>query len=230
MAVNTAQLGNLSITTQVVPAGQSNVPGLETLSSTQNWVQALSQKKKTPIKSLSAVIILIGALQLCVGVSMFVAEDEYPSLVSRSKAFFGSLVFIISGIVTVVFANEESVFKIKAGLISHVINAITAFIGIIIYTIQVYIESHSCWEEVGSEPKRSQCVQTNTDTNSNMTSNSYDYPSYYYRNYSNFIYTLRVSLHGLILFYIVVGLIISSFIILLKWKSLKAARYTLLGN
>ncbi|KAM4012958.1 uncharacterized protein ACNLHF_003196 [Anomaloglossus baeobatrachus] len=226
MAASTAQLGNLSITTQVVPAGgQNNLPGLGT---TPSWVQELSKKKKQPIKSLSAVLILIGALQLTVGASMFVSENGYLSLLSRSGiVFVGSLTFIATAIITVVFANKDTIMRIKICLISHAINVAVAAIGIILYIIQVYTDTQTCWVAVHEvDSNNNNCVPGNATASPDYNYNRY----YYYRDYSEVIYTLRVSLNALVLFYIVIGFNISSFIIFLKWKSLKDTKYTLLGN
>lgn len=225
MAASTAQLGNVSITTKVVPAG-GNIPGLGTLPSTPNWVHVLSHKKKQPIKSLSAVIILIGALQLSIGISMSVAEKENPSLVSRSGIYLGSVVLISAGIITVIFANEENIIKIKTCLISHMISATFAAIGIILYAIQVYTDTQACWEDI--EDKNSKCIPGNSSTSS-----PYDHDYYYshrYYSYASYVSPLRVSLNSLILFYIIVGLVISSSIIILRWKSLKEAKYNLLES
>lgn len=222
MAASTAQLGNLSITTKVVPAGGS-IPGLGTLPSTPNWVHALSHKKQQPMKSLSAVIILIGALQLSIGISMSVAEREHPSLVSRSGIYLGSLVFISAGIITVIFANEENIVKIKTCLISHVISVTFAAIGIILYAIQLYIDTQACWVDI--EGEHSRCKPSNVST-----SDSQEWHHWGYLNYANYVGPLRLSLNSLILFYIVVGLIISSAIIILRWKILKEAKYKLLES
>lgn len=225
MAASTAQLGNLSVTTKVVQAGE-NIPGLGTLPSTPNWVHVLSQKNKRPIKSLSAVIILIGALQLSIGVSMHVAEKGTRSLVSHSGIYWGSVAFISAGIMTVIFANEETVIKIKTCLISHGISATFAAIAIILYAIQVYTDTQACWVEINGE--HSKC---NSSTSSTNDPHDYDGGHHYgYWNYANYVRPLRVSLNSLILFYIIVGFVISITIIILEWKVLKAAKYKLLGS
>ncbi|XP_069588165.1 uncharacterized protein [Ranitomeya imitator] len=225
MAVSTAQVGNLSITTQVVPGGgQNNLAGLGT---TPNWVQELSKKKKQPMKSLSAVLILIGALQLTIGTSMFVAENSYLSLLSRSGiVFVGSLTLISTAIITVIFANKETILRIKICLISHVINVTIAGIGIILYVIQVYTDTQSCWVSTHDIDSYNPCIPGNYSINDY----NYNYRYGYSRDYSEVIYTMRVSLNSLVLFYVIVGFNISSFIIFLKWKSLKDTKYTLLGN
>ncbi|XP_073495058.1 uncharacterized protein [Phyllobates terribilis] len=224
MAASSAQLGNLSITTQVVPAGgQNNLPGLGT---TPNWIHELSKKKKQPMKSLSAVLILIGALQLTVGTSMYVAENGYLSLLSRSGIIFlGSLAFISTAILTVIFAEKETILRIKICLISHAINVAIAAVGIILYVIQVYTDTQSCWVSTQDIDSYNPCIPGNTTNDY-----SYNYRYGYGRDYSEVIYTLRVSLNSLVLFYIIVGFNISSLIIFLKWKSLKDTKYTLLGN
>ncbi|KAG8538337.1 hypothetical protein GDO81_022829 [Engystomops pustulosus] len=225
MATSSTQVGNLSITTQVLPAGDSTLPALATLPTTPNWAQVLAQKKKQPIKSLSAVIILIGVLQLMIGTSMYFAEKESPSLVSRSFAFLGSLVFIMAGIVSVIFANDENITKIKICLFSHAINVVSAAIVIVLYAVQVHTDSQACWALV-EYPNGNECNPGNSTYNPN------DYNHYYYgyQNYGDYVYTLRVSLNSLVLFYIIFGLIISSCIILLRWKLLQKSKYALLEN
>ncbi|KAG9481087.1 hypothetical protein GDO78_010369 [Eleutherodactylus coqui] len=225
MAVSTAQVGNLSITTQVVPAGENNVPGLVTVPSTQNWAQVLSQKKKLPIKSLSAVIILIGTLQLCIAVSMYIADNNYLSLLSRSRVYILSLVFISTGILTVVFASEESIVKIQTCLVSHAINALSAAIGMVLYAIQIYTDSQACWQAINNS-EHSRCAPTVP----NGTSTYEPYHHYYSWDYGEYVYTLRLSLNSLVLFYIFVAFIISICIILFRWKLLQKTKYTLLVN
>ncbi|XP_056402284.1 uncharacterized protein LOC130295496 [Hyla sarda] len=224
MAVSTAQVGNLSITTQVVPAGENNIPGPSGLTSAPTWTQTLSQTKKQPIKSLSAVIILIGALQLCFGVSMYLSESEYLSLVSRSGApCWGGLAFITTGIITVVLASEESIVKIQTCLISHVVNAAFAALGMVLYAVQVYTDSQTCWADVDGHYNT--CIPGNSSDH-----DPYDYLYRYYWPSGDLIYALRLSVNSLILFYVIVGFIISICIALLRWKLLKKAKYTLLGN
>ncbi|KAM9324955.1 uncharacterized protein PAF06_001065 [Gastrophryne carolinensis] len=211
MAQSTAQVGNLNITTQVVPGTNSFSPSAPV--SPKNFVPVISKHfKKTPVKALSTVLMLTGILQLSFGFVMFAAENKQLSLTVRSGvSLWAGLVVFIAGCTLLIALLKDTVDMIKVCMVCNIINVTVATVGLILYAIQIYGETQNCWVPV-QDSGRNMC-----DPGPN---------SYYY--YREDITQLRISIISMLMIFSLLGLVISCVISKVSDKALKASGYSLL--
>ncbi|KAM8924567.1 uncharacterized protein RCH25_009256 [Pelodytes ibericus] len=224
MSVSTARLGDLSVTTRVLPASDTGAAALTSgpQYASQAWTPAITQKfKKLHTKALSVVLILTGVLQICFGVMMSIAENEYPSLAVRSGVYiWGGLVVLAAGCITVPVETMENINMIKACLGSHVTNLVVGGVALILYIVQLYTETQACWANY-EQYNQTGCVSL-------YNNQDFHQQDYYYYVSHNYVAILRVSVSSVVLIFSLLGLIVSICVVGSGWKVLKDARYSLL--
>lgn len=220
MSVSTARLGDLCVTTKVLPASDISAAVVsDNPSATKLWTPEIPQRlKKFHAKALSVVLILTGILQISFGVIMSIAENDYPSLVVRSGAYaWGGLVVLVAGCITVASETKDNITLIKACLGSHVTNVVVGAVSLVIYIVQLHTETQSCWTTLDDQSIE-KCASVYKEPVSD----------YSYRSYGNYVVVLRISVHSVVLIFSLIGFIISLVILALGWKELKEARYAVL--
>ncbi|KAM4702902.1 membrane-spanning 4-domains subfamily A member 12-like [Rhinophrynus dorsalis] len=174
MAASTAQLGDLCITTQVLPGCDTGSAALATNATTaaQSWNP--SQKiKHVYTTALGTVQILIGVVQISFGVMFLISDWEYPSTTVRSGVYiWAGLVVFVTGSITVATAKKNNIKMIKACLVCHVTNLILGGIGLVLCMVQLYTESLACWLYIEDEDMN-RCLSIDSPTEGPYSYNNY---------------------------------------------------------
>ncbi|XP_053306569.1 uncharacterized protein LOC128468785 [Spea bombifrons] len=221
MSVSTARLGDLCVTTTVLPASDA---GALRRDASHTWTPEITMKFKTlHMKALSVLLILIGVLQISFGVIMALAEDEYQSLTVRSGVYiWGGLVVFVAGCITVASETKENINMIKACLVSHVTNVAVGGVAMIVYMVQLYAETQTCWARTDRHDLNN-CVSMDNEEVTTVSHHYYDYVEH------NDVTTLRVTVNSMILLFSLLGWIISLCVVFSGWKVLKDVGYSLLN-
>lgn len=219
MAVSTAQVGNLSITTQILPATDDAA----TASGAKKTPVTFKAHKELHMKALGTVLILAGLMQISFGIIMTAAEEELYSLTTQSRVYFwGGLVGIYAGCMTVVLATTENVKMIKASLGSNAVNAVLGAVALILYMVQLYRETTISWI--------TQYHDAATHCNLSRTTDRDSYDYYYYYGYdSEEVYGLRVAVSSLVLLFALTAFFTSVSVIVLGRKVLNDEQYFMLN-
>ncbi|XP_040176834.1 uncharacterized protein LOC120909181 isoform X2 [Rana temporaria] len=179
MSYTTSQVGNLFIRTQVIPApdphGSDVFPSTTTLTPVTN-----KYFKKIPVKALSAVLMLIGILQMFTGVVFYASETEIVSLTLKSGVYiWGGVVVFAAGVACLNAILKEKITMIKVCMSCNIINIVVAAVGLILFAIQTYYESQACWLRPG-EKEYDGCQVPQKDVYGN-------YNHYYYRTTTDIV-------------------------------------------
>ncbi|KAM5140886.1 uncharacterized protein ACMZJ9_014711 [Mantella aurantiaca] len=214
MSTTTTQVGNLRITTQVVNAADAS--GLDVPQPNTTLMPAPSKYfKKIPVKALSAVLILVGILQLSIGLTFYAAETTIVSLTLKSGVYiWGGLAVIVAGVTSLTAILRDTINMVKVCMSCNIANIVVAAIGLILFSIQIRYESQACWLNLQDEDQ-STCPYER---------NSYSY----YFVYSDMTVKLRVSMNIIVILFSLLGLVISCFMTAVCDKVLKTTGYSLL--
>lgn len=225
MSYTTAQVGNLLIRTQVIPAPDPHASEVfPSTTTTTTWTPVTRKHfKKIPVKALSTVLILIGILQMSTGFVFYAAETNTVSLTLKSGVYiWGGVVVFAAGVACLIAVIKDTITMIKVCMSCNIINIVVAAVGLIVFAIQTYYESQACWLRP-SDKEYNACENTAND--------NYDYYhySYYYRYARDDVVRLRMSVNIIIMLFSLLGLVISSFMTIVSHKVLKSTGYSLLG-
>lgn len=225
MSYTTSQVGNLLIRTQVIPAPDPH--GSDVFPSTTTLTPVTSKYfKKIPVKSLSAVLMLIGILQILIGVVLYASETNITSLTLKIGIYiWGGVVVFVAGAACLNAILKDTIPMIKVCMSCNIINIVVAAVGLILFAIQTYYESQGCWLRPG-EKEYNGCQVTKEDEYGNY--NTYNYNNYYYGASTDTIVRLRVSLNIIVMLFSLLGLVLSCFMTRVSDKVLKSTGYSLL--
>ncbi|XP_068111682.1 high affinity immunoglobulin epsilon receptor subunit beta-like [Hyperolius riggenbachi] len=217
MSVTIAQSGGLRITAQVVQGA-----GTEDSEISRAAVKLSSPTskyfKKTPVKALSTVLILIGILQLCIAILFHCAESTPISLTLRSGVYiWGGVVMIIAGIASLIAHKLDTVKMVRICFGCNIANISVASVGLLLYAIQIYTETQICWKRFERDEM---------DLSSCESGNTKPYYNYYYYSNTQDVVKFRLAVTVLILLYSLVGLAISCFMTVKSNKILKTTGYS----
>ncbi|XP_030077328.1 membrane-spanning 4-domains subfamily A member 4A [Microcaecilia unicolor] len=126
------------VVTQILPStGQHAVQmGPNALQNTPcQFPEALQKFFKGEPKALGVVQILIGIIQIFFGI-LLAANAPYLFVVS-AVPFWGGLIFIISGSLSVAAQNHANICLVKGSLGMNIVSSLAAFVGIIIICIDL---------------------------------------------------------------------------------------------
>ncbi|KAM4636702.1 membrane-spanning 4-domains subfamily A member 6B-like isoform 2-T3 [Discoglossus pictus] len=225
MSVSKTQVGDVCVTTRVVPGID---PGAAALCSetpplpTTPWTSLTTKNMKTfRAKAFGTVLILVAVIELSFGVMLLAAEGDQPSLTVRSGVYiWGGLAVLVAGCVTVALETKESINMVKACVGCNLANLLLGGLSIILFAVQLHKETQACWVSIDRE-LTSSCYSIY-----NMTARQ-DY--FYYYGESNYVAPLRVAVNSLAILYASLGIIITTCVLLFIWKAVKATKYSLLN-
>ncbi|XP_041425035.1 uncharacterized protein LOC108696313 [Xenopus laevis] len=216
MSVSTTHMGNLCITTQVLPGTDVDAAHASVAKKTQAHFR---RHKNLHMKALGTVLILIGLLQQSFGVIMNIAEEELYSLTVRSGVYFwGGLVVILAGCITVALETTENIILVKASLGFIAVNAVLGAVGLILYMVQLYLETELSWIRRNYEVASYCNNVTNQD--------KYDY--FYYERNEVDVLVLRLAVNSVVLLLSLTAFLLSISVIILGRKVLKDNQYLML--
>uniref|UniRef100_W5MR96 Uncharacterized protein n=1 Tax=Lepisosteus oculatus TaxID=7918 RepID=W5MR96_LEPOC len=151
MASSVSTAGGLVISTQVYPAGQAPVPspGLQAqwlpapTSLSQDSAELKKHLRGEP-KALGTAQIMIGIFSVLLGI---ILSHNDPVLASETGiAYWGGLLYIISGALCVAGENTLRMSVIKAAVGMHVISLVIAIVATAIYSLS-FKETEPCVQE-----------------------------------------------------------------------------------
>uniref|UniRef100_A0A670HL98 Membrane spanning 4-domains A8 n=1 Tax=Podarcis muralis TaxID=64176 RepID=A0A670HL98_PODMU len=107
----------------------------------KRWVRELEKKVKVEAKTLGAIQIMIGLIQIGFGVVSFFLVDSFYAPLANASYFpcWGGIFFIVSGSISVSTTKYRNRSLVKCNVGMHVTSATLATIGIILYTAQLCI-------------------------------------------------------------------------------------------
>ncbi|CAI5763016.1 membrane-spanning 4-domains subfamily A member 8 isoform X3 [Podarcis lilfordi] len=107
----------------------------------KRWVRELEKKVKVEAKTLGAIQIMIGLIQIGFGIiSFFIVGSFYAPLASVSYfPCWGGIFFIVAGSISVSTTKYRNRSLVKCNVGMQVTSATLATIGIILYTAQLCI-------------------------------------------------------------------------------------------
>ncbi|KAL0969560.1 hypothetical protein UPYG_G00229100 [Umbra pygmaea] len=130
----TTTTNGIVVVTHVHPMGNAaGVPGVN--SPIQSFSSRLERFRKVHPKALGTVQIMIGGIMLLMGI---VTSAPHPYNIVVFSGFFvwGSIIHVIAGSLTVAADNTLNPCLVKGSLGMNVVAAVTAFIGIILYSLE----------------------------------------------------------------------------------------------
>ncbi|XP_030046131.1 membrane-spanning 4-domains subfamily A member 4A [Microcaecilia unicolor] len=143
--------GANGVLTQVIPPNGQQVIQTRTnvLQNTQGQVpKALQQFFKGEPKALGAIQIMIGIIQFIFGIVLVSAVSPiYSVFVNSGIPFWGGVIFIISGSLSVAAKNKAKMCLVKGILVLNITGAVVAVIGIILIVVDLsstYNSNYSC--------------------------------------------------------------------------------------
>ncbi|XP_072280390.1 uncharacterized protein [Pyxicephalus adspersus] len=211
--VTTTQVGNLRITTHVVQtADTSNMTSNVTQPAICLTPLASKHFKKTPVRALSALLMLIGILQLFIGILYYAAETTIVSLTLNSGVYiWGGLAVFVAGGACLTAILKDTLPTVKVCMVFNVVNIVVGVVGLILFIIQIYYESQATWKYADLE-------ESIHDS----------YNPYYYGYNSCMVMNLRLSLLIIVILFSLLGLAISGFMTIVSFKAMRRCGYSML--
>ncbi|XP_032996790.1 uncharacterized protein LOC117041753 [Lacerta agilis] len=129
----------------------SNQPGRK------RWVRELEKNVKVEAKTLGAIQIIIGLIEIGFGIVSFFIMDTFYVPLADSALFpcWSGTFFIVSGSISVSTTKYRNRCLVKCNVGAHVTSATAATIGIILYTAQLCLNQPYFFQGYpGSHPER----------------------------------------------------------------------------
>ncbi|XP_035252142.1 membrane-spanning 4-domains subfamily A member 4A-like isoform X2 [Anguilla anguilla] len=137
------------VVTQVYP--QQSGPTAPAFCTTSHVSSALGKFLKGDPKALGTVQIMIGVLNILFGITMAVYADSIG--VYSGIVFWGALIYISSGALSVAANNKLNKCRVRGALGMNIISTITAGIAIILFSLDfVIMKRYYCYGSEESFP------------------------------------------------------------------------------
>ncbi|XP_064208953.1 membrane-spanning 4-domains subfamily A member 4A-like [Anguilla rostrata] len=137
MASSAGNSGQFVVVTQVYP--QQCGPTVPAFGPTPHVFSVLGKFLKGDTKALGTVQIMIGVLNILFGIVMAVYADSIG--VYSGIVFWGALIYISSGALSVAAYNKLNKCLVKGALVMNVFSTITAGFAIIIFSLDLVIRT-----------------------------------------------------------------------------------------
>ncbi|XP_033013400.1 membrane-spanning 4-domains subfamily A member 15 [Lacerta agilis] len=142
MSTTVTECGNVRIISKVVQPGQQEAGTANTSGATvtvSHGASTYSKNTKNMLpKALGTVQIVVGAIEICFGVALTVAEEDSKTLTVKSGVYFWfGILLLISGSLLVEMEKRDLQWLVKACSAANLLVCVAALVAVILHSTEI---------------------------------------------------------------------------------------------
>nr|XP_028593441.1 membrane-spanning 4-domains subfamily A member 15-like [Podarcis muralis] len=142
MSTTVTECGNVRIISKVVQPGQQEAGTANTSGTTvtvSHGASTYSKNTKNMLpKALGTVQIVVGAIEICFGVALTVAQEDSKTLTVKSGLYFWfGILLLISGSLLVEMEKRDLQWLVKASSAANLLVCVAALVAVILHSTEI---------------------------------------------------------------------------------------------